>query len=96
MLACTAEYQEAFYRADASFSDGLAGSSPTAQGAPVSLGEAEGDVNATSIAVSGTTGSICRALGLFMPKLFDMKDRAYFNELIQNAPPIKKTKQAGL
>ena len=73
-----------FKRADSGFSYGPEHSAPNSQGAPVAIpGTAEGDMNATNIAL-GTTGNIFLALGLsdFSVPIFNPAKRDYYIGLL--------------
>ncbi len=82
----TKEKLEGFKKADAGFSYGRYKTSHTSQGMPVALPEtAEGDVNATVIAVPYMVTSICSVFGLspYKVPIYTPKDRERFISIIE-------------
>ncbi len=82
LMNITAEKLRPFYKEhEAAFSYCKAGSCPTSQAVPASLGLAEGDVNATSLSV-GTMRRIYDMLELEAGKCCDAEDGKRFFEMI--------------
>jgi len=79
-----------FKKSDGGFSYTPNKSSSTSQGAPVSLGLAEGDVNATIIAVQGIMEYAYNALGVKMDAPYGEDDMLYFVDKISGAAPVVK------
>jgi len=82
MLEKTAEKMKIFKQPDGAFSFNPGGSAPYIYNTRASLGLAEGDVNATSIAINSVTSNICTALGIKRPPIWDGDD---FNYMIARA-----------
>ena len=81
-----------FKKPDGAFSYYPETSIASSQGAPVALvGLPEGDVNATTIASTGTLINMCKALGIEPVSIFCREDGEIFLDLIKNADPIVKT-----
>ena len=70
-----------FKQDDGSFGYCFAGSSPATQGVPVSKGFAEGDVNATTLAI-GMYGAVFGVLGYQKVKLCDYRDGDRFRQTV--------------
>lgn len=82
MLRKTAEKLKIFKQPDGAFSFNPEGSAPYIYRTHASLGLAEGDVNATSIAINSVTSNIATALGIERPPIWDKSD---FDHLIARA-----------
>ena len=81
-----------FKKPDGAFSYYPETSIASSQGAPVALvGLPEGDVNATTIASTGTLMNMCLSLGIEPVPIFCREDGDIFLELIRNASPIIKS-----
>ena len=91
IMELTMERVARFRKADNGYSYNLGGSSPISQGATVSLGLPEGDVNATCMAVTEMRSSMCACLGISKTPLWDIYADEFW-ELIENAKPIEKKK----
>jgi hypothetical protein len=80
-----------FKKSDGAFSYYPETSIASSQGAPVAPErQAEGDVNATALASTGTLTNMCLALGIDPIPIFCREDGDIFLELIKNAKPIVK------
>ena len=85
LMSITADKLKPFYKEnECVFSYCKAGSCPTSQGVPASLGLPEGDVNAESLSV-GTMRRVYDILGLDVGKCFDTTDGKAFFEKIGEA-----------
>jgi len=92
LIRNTRDKSEVFKKPDGAFSYYPETSIASSQGAPVALvGLPEGDVNATTIASTGTLMNMCKALGIEPVSIFCREDGEIFLELIKNAKPIVKT-----
>lgn len=82
LMEITADKLRPFYKPNESaFSYGTAGSSPTSQAVPTSLGLPEGDVNAESLAI-GTMRRVYDLLSLNVGKCFNQEDgREFFAKI---------------
>ena len=78
-----------FRKADGSFSYKLDGTNTHSQGALVSLGGNEGDVNATLLATGVITG-IYSVLGLSVVRVYSSDDYEAFMDMLVNMAPIQK------
>ena len=91
MLRKTAEKMKLFKQPDGAFSFNTAGSAPYIYRTHASLGLAEGDVNATSIAINSVTANICLALGIKRPPIWDGEDFRYLiRRAVEKGDIIKK------
>lgn len=90
MIEKTKEKLVAFKKEDGGFSYYVDKGSSTSQGASVSLGLAEGDVNATTIALNSLMQSLYNGLGIKFEAMYGEDDLIYFMECVQNVePPVK-------
>ena len=83
MIRMTKEKLSVYKKADGGFSYMPDRSSATSQGAPASLGLAEGDVNATTIAVNGVLRNLNQCLGLPHQPAYGEKEVLYFVEVLK-------------
>ncbi len=90
MIKIVANNLAAFKRDDGGFSYYRDHSSATTQGVPVGLGLAEGDYNATNIAVHSIPGMITNCLGINDIPRFNCEDFDLLIETMQNAGEISK------
>lgn len=90
MIDITIANTKKFKRADGGYSYGIKLSSPTSQGAPVSLGLAEGDVNATTIATQAMRNSTYKCLGVYsFPPFWDMEKDYFWDLISKQTKPVK-------
>ena len=92
-IYATAEKLALFRKDDGSFSYLIGSSTSESHGMPVSIpGTNEGDVNATEIAIGGTSGHIFNALGATWLKvpIYTKADRLRYFDLIENLGPVIK------
>ncbi|MBQ7387667.1 MAG: hypothetical protein IJW03_05835 [Clostridia bacterium] len=67
-------------------------SASATQGVPVSLGLAEGDLNATNIAINSISGHIFASAGLERPDIWNFEDFDRFIGIMKDLDPVKKQK----
>lgn len=91
VMELTSERVAKFRKADNGYSYNLGGSSPISQGATVSFGLPEGDINATCIGVTEMRSSMCACLGITKTPLWDIYAEDFWNKLL-NAKPVEKIK----
>lgn len=90
MIDITIANTKKFKRADGGYSYGIKLSSPTSQGAPVSLGLAEGDLNATTIATQAMRNSTYKCLGVYsFPPFWDMEKDYFWDLISKQTKPVK-------
>lgn len=90
MIDITIANTKKFKHADGGYSYGIKLSSPTSQGAPVSLGLAEGDVNATTIATQAMRNSTYKCLGVYsFPPFWDMEKDYFWDLISKQTKPVK-------
>ena len=90
MIAIAAGNLYVFKKPDGGFSYYRDYSSPTTQGASVSMGLAEGDYNATNIAIHSIPGMITNCLGVAAIPRFNSEDLDALLEMIGEAGEISK------
>jgi len=90
MIAIAAGNLSVFKKPDGGFSYYRDYSSPTTQGASVSMGLAEGDYNATNIAIHSIPGMITNCLGVAAIPRFNCEDLDALLEMIGEAGEISK------
>ena len=92
-IYATAQKLAIFRKDDGSFSYLTGSSAYESHGMPVAIpGTNEGDVNATEIAIGGTSGHIFNALGISELKvpIYTKSDRARYIDLLESLGPVEK------
>lgn len=93
LIKNTFEKSKLFKKRDGAFSYYPETSTASSQSAPVAPERfPEGDVNATTLAATGTLINMCKALGIKPIPIFCREDGEIFLDLIKNARPIAKIK----
>ena len=90
LVRITVDKLYVFEKASGGFSYYIDYSASSTQGVPVSLGLAEGDVNATNIAVNSIRVHIFLCSGLEIPAMWNFEDFERFVGIMQNLDPIEK------
>ncbi len=92
-IAVSAEKQLLFKQPDGSFSYSVGKNCQTSQGLPVAPpGDGEGDVNATTIGMSGTINNCLKALGIYgiTPSFFGTTERLEYLAILEQLGPVIK------